>query len=133
MSTQTMNNDTLWHIQLPKSQFKPNEMVSGQIQWRLPHSPEAIDIYLAWQTDGKGTQDSKKEINQILQAHLTHGEANFSLKLPHAPYSFSGKLIHLQWYVEAKSKHGKHEHRVSIEVGPEAEKIDLDKKMAFRA
>ena len=112
-------------LNLDKHNFTPNEQVSGSVEWKTDVAPEEIRVVLAWQTDGRGTQDSKSESIHTIENSHTQGRESFNLSLPASPYSFSGTLIHLQWFVEARSKKGKLVSRVPIDVGPDAEKVSI--------
>lgn len=110
---------------LEKTHFVPNEAINGQLSWQLDVPPETFRIALIWETDGRGTQDSKEEVRVDLTTNELLGQKPFKFTLPASPYSFSGKLIHLHWSIEVKNKKNKQRAKVPIMVGPDEKEVKL--------
>ena len=86
-------------IQLADSRtaFSPRETVTGKVSWQLDHPPTSAELRLVWNTRGRGQTDFDiVETIPFPDPQLTDTRP-FSLKLPDAPYSFSGTLIQLSW------------------------------------
>ncbi|MFC4992024.1 hypothetical protein [Rubritalea tangerina] len=83
--------------------YLPGDTLHGQIHWPNATAPsQKVAVRLFWFTEGRGSQDL--EIIDELQLTLSpHSPTEFHFTLPHFPFSFSGKLISLQWAVEAIS------------------------------
>jgi len=81
------------------SEFQPGTTLSGKVIWSAA-ATQKIELRLFWFTEGRGTQD----IELVEERHWDttgQGEETFEFTLPVEPYSFSGKLISLQWALEA--------------------------------
>jgi hypothetical protein len=85
--------------------YRPKSTVSGRVRWHFDQLKRAhthIHIGLSWETSGKGSTDSQTAIDvKIALYGNSVGEQEFHLELPLSPVSFEGRLIALQWYVEA--------------------------------
>ena len=81
------------------SEFQTGTTISGKVIWSAA-ATKKIELRLFWFTEGRGTQDIEliEERNWDAQAQ---GEQPFEFTLPTEPYSFSGRLISLQWALEA--------------------------------
>jgi hypothetical protein len=62
--------------------------------------PRSLSVMLSWTTSGKGTTDAAAVWTQDIPEPRAKGEKQIGAPLPDGPYSFSGKLISLQWRVE---------------------------------
>jgi hypothetical protein len=82
------------------SEFLPGTTISGKVIWTASAETQKIELRLFWFTEGRGTQDIElaEECSWDAQGQA---EQAFSFTLPLEPYSFSGKLISLQWALEA--------------------------------
>ena len=82
------------------SEFQPGTIISGKVIWSADAATKKVELRLFWFTEGRGTQDIElvEERNWDAQGQ---GEQPFQFTLPTEPYSFSGKLISLQWALEA--------------------------------
>ena len=81
--------------------FLPGAEVVGTVEWTGVTGQKQIAVRLLWFTTGKGTRDVGKADRLVVDRPARDGERAFVLRLPAAPYSFSGKLITLTWVVEA--------------------------------
>lgn len=123
-SNNALSNDSI-DIELSDSHFEPSEMVKGTIRWRLSQPPEKIIFHMGWYTEGRGSQDSCIEFEKEWDTAFDTGAEVFSCQLPHAPYSFSGKLIELNWYLSAETKKGRAYVRKTITLGPNKQSVQL--------
>ena len=82
--------------------FRPGDQVAGRALWLLdePEKVRSAEVRLFWYTDGKGTRDVEVVDTAAFDVTGRHGEAEFAFTAPPSPYSFSGKLISLQWALE---------------------------------
>jgi hypothetical protein len=89
-------------IQLDQSssEFQPGTTISGKVIWSAAAAIKKIELRLFWFTEGRGTQDIELVEERSWDAQ-GQGEEPFEFTLPPEPYSFSGRLISLQWAVEA--------------------------------
>lgn len=108
-----------------KTAFEPGTELQARLQWDLPSAPDDLQLRLVWNTTGKGTRDL-----EVVQTHTIRGAAaagyeDFSLSLPHEPYSFSGSLISLIWALELIAFPSRESTRTEITIGPGAREILL--------
>ena len=89
-------------IIIPQNEFYPDSEINGIVKWNLIRPPKQIDLSLFWKTSGRGDPDGNCIITLKLPKKASH-EQEFTFKLPNSPYSFSGQLISLQWYLRFKS------------------------------
>jgi len=87
-------------LQLPRTTFAPGETLTGTASWEFDTPPEEAALQLVWSTRGKGTTD----IEVVQTIPISHPQARdtlpFTIKLPNAPYTFSGQLVSLIWALE---------------------------------
>ena len=90
----------LLQLNLSRTDFSPGETVTGTASWQLDQPPKEAALHLVWNTKGKGTTDI--EVVQTLPFNHPQARDNqpFTIKLPDAPYTFSGQLISLIWQLE---------------------------------
>jgi hypothetical protein len=105
--------------------FKPGESIQGRASWYLDREADAIEIRLFWYTSGKGTRDVGIEKSLEIDRPDTQGYRDFSFKAPEGPYSFSGKLITLQWSIEVVVPSTGETERVDFTVGPRPVEVVL--------
>ena len=82
------------------SEFLPGSIISGKVIWTAAAATQKIEIRLFWFTEGRGSQDIELAEERSWDAQGL-AEQGFEFTLPLEPYSFSGKLISLQWALEA--------------------------------
>lgn len=80
--------------------YRPGETVELTGLWALRAAPRSIEARLFWFTRGKGSEDLEVVAMQPAAGTPAAGEHRFRFTLPDGPWSFSGKLITLQWAVE---------------------------------
>jgi hypothetical protein len=108
-----------------KAAFLPGEQIKGSLQWDLESAPEIIRLQLGWKTEGKGNEDSETLATEMISQPPLQGNQEFTFTLPEGPYSFSGKLISVIWYLKASMVPESEEHRIEIVVSPTRQEIIL--------
>ena len=108
--------------------FHPGEEVRGSASWSLDEPPRAVELRLFWRTEGKGTQDVGVAETIPFEAAGARDRRDFRLRLPEAPYSFSGKLISLVWALEVVAQPGAVAGRTDIVISPAGREILLAPK-----
>ncbi len=108
-----------------QTNFQPGEKISGTVSWQLSKEPKEITVNLFWQTDGKGTQDMETVESRNFKVFGQTGSEDFEFEVPIAPYSFSGRLISISWYIEAFPKSGRDSSQYSIVISPTGEEVHL--------
>jgi len=103
--------------------FEPGEEIEGTVSWQLAKVRE-IELRLIWFTAGKGEQDSRLVATVPFPNPGEHEVRRFRLRLPDGPFSFSGKLISLDWALEAVA--GSRAERLPITLAPGRREIRLD-------
>jgi hypothetical protein len=82
---------------------------------------------LFWFTQGKGDRDVVVIEKIALETPRAVDDRPFRFRLPAGPYSFSGKLVGIQWAVELILMPGERARRVQFELSPFDDPIVLDK------
>ena len=115
------------HLDLHDDQhaLRPGDRVEGVISWSMSKRPKSAEVVLFWFTEGKGTSDTRIIDRMLIEQPVPDDSQIFSLQLPDQPYSFSGKLISLQWAIEAIVEPGHHVQRRTLIVSPTREEINL--------
>ncbi len=106
-----------------RTAFRPGEKLEGAVIWELEKAPEMAELRLVWSTRGKGSEDSELVSAVTFDTPQAGDTRDFSIVLPTAPYSFSGRLISLIWALELVL--GKEFERTEIVVAPEAREVEL--------
>lgn len=101
-----------------RSSFAPGEEISGKVSWSADEPPRKVELRLFWFTRGKGTEDAGLVETVVFDQPLPHEARSFRVRLPGAPYSFSGQLISLVWALELVVAPGNKVTRREIVVGP---------------
>lgn len=107
------------------TQFYPGEELAGEAAWRLDEAADALEVRLFWWTSGKGTQDVKVVGTHRIEAPDLDGQEPFAFTVPLHPYSFSGKLISLQWGLELVALPSGEAHRMDLTISPSGEEVLL--------
>jgi len=89
-------------IQLENGQaeYRPGDTISGLVEWS-DEEGDALEARLIWFTRGKGDRDFELISVQHVAAFGPSGNERFQFTAPHRPHSFAGKLVSLQWAIEA--------------------------------
>lgn len=86
----------------PQAVYAAGEMIAGVVSWdKMPTDDRQLSIRLIWYTSGKGTRDFSTVDSIEHDFESNSRSPAFEFVAPHRPLSFSGKLISLQWAVEA--------------------------------
>jgi hypothetical protein len=110
-----------------KIAFRPGETLSGTADWKLdaPAKPgDIVELRLLWFTTGRGTPDASQIETFRFAAPAVEDRRDFRFRLPEGPYSFVGKLITLEWALEAVIA-GNVLGRLEITVSPTGEPVRL--------
>jgi hypothetical protein len=105
--------------------FKPGELIEGRASWYLEEEVDAIEVRLFWYTSGKGSQDVGVVRVLRTEGPETSGSRDFSIRVPEAPYSFSGKLITLAWAIELVALPSGEVERLDVLIGPRPVEVDI--------
>lgn len=103
--------------------FLPGRPIRGCVRWHADRYPKQAALRLLWFTVGKGTEDVGVAEEVEFHNPDTIGSETFEFTAPHAPWSFSGKLISLIWTLELTV--GKECVRRNITLSPTGREILL--------
>jgi len=106
-------------LELDAAAAEPGEPITGTVRWTGRMT--VFEVALRWETRGKGDKDKLTVATKTVQvADREATEARFELTSPHQPFSFSGELISLVYYVRAEDTdtgHGWFEAEIVIAPG----------------
>lgn len=115
----------MFTLKLDADAVEPGEPITGVVGWS--GDVEGLEVMLRWVTSGKGTKDESIVARaSIAIADHQMTEARFTLTAPEQPFSFSGTLISLTYYVrveDSEPKHGLYE--VEVVIAPGGKEIQL--------
>jgi hypothetical protein len=108
--------------------YRPGEIVSGAVEWSFEDTPLRAVVCLRWRAEGKGTPDAGAPITQPFTDLHAVDRRPFRLALPAMPYSFSGKVLAIEWRVEflvrSRRAHDTVEAFRIVAMSPTGEPID---------
>ncbi len=81
----------------------PGEEIEVVASWELDAPPESVEVRLVWETRGKGDTDREIVWGTQVESPRVVDSRPFAVRLPHGPYSCSGKLISLVWHLEVEA------------------------------
>jgi hypothetical protein len=113
-----------------KTGFRPGEEVRGVASWSLEAPPETVEVRLFWHTQGKGDQDVEVVEKTAFDGPGQSDRREFRFRLPHEPYSFSGKLISLLWSIEVVAAPGDLAGRADVILSPTGREIVIGRPAA---
>lgn len=113
----------LLQLQLNRTDFSPGDTVTGTASWQLEAAPKDATLDLVWSTKGKGTRDIEVVQTHRFNQPQTRDQQPFTIKLPGAPYTFSGQLISLVWQIELNV--GEQTESVEITLAPGGREVLL--------
>ncbi len=113
-----------------RTAFHPGEEVGGTVRWQMDRPPRSLEVRLFWYTEGKGGRDVGVVETLPLADPGPEGHQPFLFRLPDGPYSFSGKIIHLRWAIEAVAEPGDRAERIGIIMSPSGREIVLPAELA---
>ena len=99
--------------------------ISGTISWWLPVAPAQVTLELFWTTRGKGQVDSEVVQSVQIKQPAAAGEQKFEVRIPDAPYSFSGKLVSLLWGLRLIIHPSQEQAQVNLTISPTGQEINL--------
>jgi hypothetical protein len=106
--------------------FVPGAQILVTASWNLGVSLKNIELRLFWYTQGKGDSD----VHVVQQLAFPNPELQetkrLAIRLPDAPYSFSGKLISLIWAIELVAEKSNEAARLEFVMAPGAREVILD-------
>jgi hypothetical protein len=105
--------------------FWPGETVELVVGWELEREPESVEIRAGWTTLGKGTQDLKVVKAESVESPKALDARRVSFVLPSEPYSFSGKLVSLVWFLEVVALPSKEGTHIDIVIAPGENEVML--------
>lgn len=108
-----------------QTQFAPGAEVDVYLDWQLEEAPEAIELRVVWNTHGKGDLDLGVADTIRFDFPTASGSRQVTLTLPVAPYSFSGRLVSLQWGLECVALPSGTSTRREITIAPEGQEVQL--------
>lgn len=80
--------------------FLPGDVIEGTVRWGEEEGT-SLEVRLIWFTQGKGDRDFELVNVHKVASFGPSGSERFQFAAPNRPLSFSGKLISLQWSIEA--------------------------------
>jgi len=110
-----------------KTKYRPGERLDGVAFWELADAPKSIEVRLYWRTQGKGTVDLEIVRAVKFDGPGPNDRRPFSIEVPSAPYSVSGKLVSIVWGVELVAEPQDGSSNVELTISPSGEEIRLDR------
>ena len=105
--------------------FEPGREIAVRAEWHLEEVPRSVELRLVWSTEGKGSQDVGVVERVVFVGPGDRDSRRQILRLPRAPYSFSGRLVSLIWAVELLAEPGELSTRLDLVMAPGAREITL--------
>ncbi len=115
---------TLWSLE----RFAPGET----LVFTLARDPGAaapngpLSLQLGWFTEGRSSSDAEIVWREVLPSLPPGADRSFELRLPEAPWSFSGQLVALQWRLEVLDPKGQPLVAVPLVLAPAGEPPRLE-------
>lgn len=108
---------------LDSDAIEPGAPITGRVAWSA--KVESLEVLLRWETSGKGDKDTAivARVPIVIPDHEAR-EAPFVLTGPEQPFSFSGKLLSLTYYVRVENTAGGH-FETEIVIAPGATEVRL--------
>lgn len=105
--------------------FEPGSEIEVDLSWNLNGDPDRLEFRLVWNTEGKGDTDLKVAKSITIDAPSQRGSKTLVIILPWGPYSFSGKLISLQWGFELIAFPSNESTREEFTLAPEGREVRI--------
>lgn len=113
-------------IELETATVKPFGVLGGTVRWQRSERPPSLELRVFWMTRGRGTEEVN--VVTVVPGSLeADGTAEFSIKLPGVPWSFSGQLISVSWAVELVDDQGEGWAMAEFVLSPDGEVRQLGK------
>jgi hypothetical protein len=108
-----------------RTAFSPGDTITGTASWQFDAPPEGAELHLVWHTQGKGTSDVAIVHTVPFRQPQALDTRAFTIRLPDAPYTFSGQLISLIWNLELNIQPGDHSEPLEITIAPAGKEVLL--------
>jgi hypothetical protein len=105
--------------------YRPGETISGELAWDLPINVSQLALRLVWNTSGRAPEFVQIASEQLLGAQGKSGRRRFELPAPETPYSCDGRLVSVQWAVEAVVNDGAESARQPFVCSPTGQVLTL--------
>ncbi|HMO27296.1 MAG TPA: hypothetical protein PKB10_13615 [Tepidisphaeraceae bacterium] len=105
--------------------YQPGDTIRGELSWALTIDVSQLALRLVWNTSGRATEYVQVASEQLLGAQPRAGRHPFELTAPQTPYSCDGKLVSIQWAVEAVVNDGAESARASFISSPTGQTLIL--------
>ncbi|MCA9046427.1 MAG: hypothetical protein KDA69_19025 [Planctomycetaceae bacterium] len=105
--------------------YEPGSEAELDLSWDLDEAPSRLVLRVVWNTAGKGDQDLKIAKVVTIDSPGRSGSKTLVIVLPWGPYSFSGKLISLQWGFELIAFPSSESIREEFTLAPEGREVRL--------
>ncbi len=120
--------EEFFFVELSQNEYRPGEDVQGNVEWKFSEPAESIEVRLLIEIS-ENSVTKKVYAAGLRWNHLpSEGICNFSLQLPEAPYSFIGKRIRINWYVEAQCPAWEYSDEVGFSFSPTGTALELKSK-----
>jgi hypothetical protein len=112
-------------VRLVEPVVEPGAVVAGEVDYDGAEPGATLAISLLWCTAGKGTEDVGVVARHALVPSGPNGTAPFRFQAPAFPWSFSGRLLSLEWFVEASVEPGGWVDRQRVVIAPGGAEVRL--------
>lgn len=113
-------------LELQQDHYEPGATLNAGISWQLDEAPATIHIRIGWRTSGIGTEDLEVVDVWTFDADNNQGSQQLQRQLPDFPYSFTGKLITVTWFIEASIDSQNITSSSDLVIAPGEQEIDLN-------
>lgn len=112
-------------LHLDADEIEPGDPITGRVVWT--GAMTSFEVTLRWVTSGKGDKDESIVAQTVIFVEgIEASEARFELKTPLGPFSFSGKLITLSYFVRVEDTAGEHgQMEAQVMIAPGGKEIEL--------
>lgn len=108
-----------------RDHYFPGDTLQGEILWDLAQDSEEVILSLGWWTSGVGTKDESILDYKSWENPPRIGKERFSFTLPPGPFSFSGRLISLEWGLELSAKKSSGKTLQTFILSPSGQELDF--------